>query len=210
MILPEHPIYHFHQYCILCIVIRVGATHVNEFGNDVDSQAAGGLSKVLPICIGARVMLTENIWTENGLNGSIGIVEDLGWDRPSGINPRRIAPEVIMVRFEGYMGPSYYNDDTEMSKIVPIFPSKRGYLHGNKLCSRTQFPLTIAYTITVYKPQGITLDQVVADLSSKGFAVGLTYVTVSRVRTLQGLMFDGPFDHSDVVARTDSEGGSRE
>ncbi|KAJ3459135.1 hypothetical protein MRS44_015208 [Fusarium solani] len=42
-------------------VILIHASHGNQFGNDVESQAAGNLLKTLPLCTGARVMLTENI-----------------------------------------------------------------------------------------------------------------------------------------------------
>ena len=49
----------------------------------------------------------ENLWTTTGfVNGSIGTIEDMGWEeRLSGINPRRIPPTVLAVRFESYSGP---------------------------------------------------------------------------------------------------------
>ena len=54
------------------------------------------------------------------------------------------------------------------------------------------------YAITIYKSQGITLDKVICDLTAKEFASGLYYVVVLRVKSLQGLMFDVPFDRSKV------------
>ncbi|KAF5578398.1 ATP-dependent DNA helicase PIF1 [Fusarium pseudoanthophilum] len=197
-------------------VIQIAATHSNQFGNDAESSVAGNLHKTLPICIGARVMLTENLWTAMGLvNGAVGIVEDLAWeDRPGGVNPRRIAPEVIMVRFEGYTGPPYFDDEgpdlPDMTKIIPIFRSTREYVVGNNLCTRKQFPLTISYAITIHKSQGTTLDKAVAHIAGKDFTPGLSYVAVSRVKTLQGIMFEEAFDLSDISTRTDVQGGPKE
>ncbi|KAG5959457.1 hypothetical protein E4U58_004979 [Claviceps cyperi] len=87
---------------------------------------AGGLSQVLPICIGARVMLTTNLWIEKGLvNGSVGTVEDVACDfriqnRPCD-EPHKRPPAVLMVRFDSYTGPPYYTDDPDRATVVPIF-----------------------------------------------------------------------------------------
>jgi ATP-dependent exoDNAse (exonuclease V) alpha subunit len=62
----------------------------------------------------------------------------------------------------------------------------------------------VSYAITVHKSQGITLDKVVCDISAPEFASGLSYVAVSRVKTLGGLMFEKPFDRSRIYRETPS------
>ena len=52
---------------------------------------------------------------------------------------------------------------------------------------RTQFPLILAYAVTIHKCQGLSLDCAIVDLSDKVFADGMTYVALSRVRSLEGL-----------------------
>ena len=52
---------------------------------------------------------------------------------------------------------------------------------------RTQFPLILAYAVTIYKCQGPSLDCAIIDLSSKVFSDGMSYVALSRVKTLSGL-----------------------
>ena len=52
---------------------------------------------------------------------------------------------------------------------------------------RKQFPLILAFAVTMHKCQGLSLDCAIVDLSSSVFATGMAYVAISRVRTLAGL-----------------------
>ena len=52
----------------------------------------------------------------------------------------------------------------------------------------------MAYAITVHKSQGLTLLRVVLNLDQAEFAAGLSYVAVSRVKTLSGIIFEKLFD----------------
>jgi hypothetical protein len=52
----------------------------------------------------------------------------------------------------------------------------------------------LAYAITIHKAQGISVDKAILNLSGKqDFAAGLTYVAISRVRSLRGIVFEEPF-----------------
>jgi ATP-dependent DNA helicase PIF1 len=63
-------------------------------------------------------------------------------------------------------------------------------------CSRTQLPVRVGYAVTVYKSQGMTRDKIVLRLPSrKGFALGPSYVAISRVKKLSGLLFETGFDY---------------
>ena len=52
---------------------------------------------------------------------------------------------------------------------------------------RSQFPLILAYAVTIHKCQGLSLDCAIIDLSDKVFADGMAYVALSRVRSLRGV-----------------------
>ena len=99
---------------------------------------------------------------------------------------------IILVAFDNYEGPVLY----EETRVVPIAPSKREFAFGNVSCTRTQLPLTVAWAITIHKAQGITAEKIVTNIAGKDHVVGLTYVAVSRVKNLRGLLFEEPFDYS--------------
>ena len=65
--------------------------------------------------------------------------------------------------------------------------------HGDKVLTRTQFPLRLAWAITIHKSQGLTLDKAVINLGELDFTPGLSFVAMSRVKKLSGLLFKTPF-----------------
>jgi len=61
-----------------------------------------------------------------------------------------------------------------------------------------QIPIRLSWALTIHKAQGMTLTDVAVDLGAGAFASGQTYVALSRVKTLNGLVFLRPLDHRDI------------
>jgi ATP-dependent DNA helicase PIF1 len=59
--------------------------------------------------------------------------------------------------------------------------------------SRKQFPLRLAWAITIHKSQGLTLEKAKIQLGESDFSAGLSFVAISRVKSLKGLMFKTGF-----------------
>jgi hypothetical protein len=135
-------------------------------------------------------MLTSNLWTKRGLiNRSMGTVFDLSWD--PGLDPFSTFPTVLLIKFNDYSGPDFPG---LLPGIILVFPATYLYDYKGISCSWTQFPLWLTYAIIVHKSQRLTLSKVVLNLDQKEHCLGLSYVAVSWVKTLQGLMFECPFD----------------
>ena len=70
----------------------------------------------------------------------------------------------------------------EVTKIKSRFcVLKHFYVH------REQFPLILAFSITIHKSQGLSLDNAIIDLPNKVFGDSMAYVALSRVRSLSGV-----------------------
>jgi ATP-dependent DNA helicase PIF1 len=125
-------------------------------------------------------------------------------------------PRFIMLEVDGYTGlsPGIYNQGCKLNSSsfigptfqqtqdrgqgswVPIAPVTARWEHGDKALTRTQFPLKLAWAITIHKSQGLTLDKAVISLGDAEFALGLSFVAMSRVKKLSGLLFKTSFPMS--------------
>jgi hypothetical protein len=81
-------------------------------------------------------------------------------------------------------------------KIILIFPVTCKFEFKGIPYTYIQFPLRLAYIITVYKSQGLTLSQVVLNIDQREYCLGFSYIAILQVKALDRLIFESPFDFS--------------
>ena len=84
-------------------------------------------------------------------------------------------PTYVMVEFDNYSGMPF---EDEAPKLIPISPIQRGHTR--------QLPLRLAWALTIHKSQGLTLSKAIVDIEPRE-RTGLTFVAISRVKSLDGL-----------------------
>lgn len=133
----------------------------------------------LELKVGAQVICTANSPANGYVNGSRGEVIDFGLGKP--VVRLQNGKTVTMERH------SWKIEDGERT-----------------LASVSQFPLRLAWAITVHKSQGMSLDEAEIDLS-KAFTPGMGYVALSRVRHMDGLVLRGLNNVALMVSQEVSE-----
>lgn len=121
---------------------------------------------------GCRVMLLKNLNFNKGLiNGATGTIIELRKNKEGKVEEDE---EVILVQF-----------DNGIEEVISkhIFEA---YRDGEVVISREQYPLRLAYGITIHKSQGMTLDKLIVDCN-RIFECGQAYVALSRIKSIDGL-----------------------
>ena len=136
-------------------------------------------------------MITTNIDVPDGLtNGAMGTVTNVVIDKTTGkISTILVAFDSKHVGQEAMYTSVYHSIN---QNTVPIHQTQATFPIQKKAsfqATRSQFPLTLASAVTIHKCQGLTLPEIVIDMTpAKGkFKPGEAYVVFSRVRTLEKL-----------------------
>ena len=180
-------------------IAEVHARLSSQDAKHISAQDMLGLHPVVLLCKGARVMLTMNLWSLVGLcNGLTGTVVDIIFVESH--NPPDL-PIAVLVKFDNYCGPSFAN----MPFCVPIPPVTATVCVGNCVHERQQLPLTLAWALTIHKSQGMTLEKAWIDVGRKETTLGMTYVTLSRVRNLSSIIIEPmTYDRLSSIKKVES------
>jgi hypothetical protein len=138
----------------------------------------------LELKVGAQVMFLRNDTGGDGrwVNGTIGEVVKIA-DTVT-VEVDGVDHEVLPSTWERYRY-SYSAATKELRKDV--------------VAEFIQFPLRLAWAVTIHKSQGKSYDRAVIDLGPRSFAPGQTYVALSRITELEGLYLTRPLRPSDVI-----------
>lgn len=145
--------------------------------------------------------MTTSLKINTGLvNGTTGFVEDVLWAHGTA---RSDLPLAVLISCPTYTGPTLWRSQPKPGypngvPIIPITPLKTVFDLNGKTVSREQIPLRLAWAVTIHKSQGLTLKRIKLGLGSKEFATGLTFVALSRVKALEGIMLVGILDYPRV------------
>ncbi|MFA5900179.1 MAG: AAA family ATPase [Hyphomicrobium sp.] len=147
------------------------------------SNAAHPTDASLLLKEGAKVILLRNDPDRRWVNGTIA--------RVSRLDEKRVWIEL----------------DGKTHEIEPVSWEARRYAYDqtaekiveNVTGTFRQFPLRLAWALTIHKSQGLTLDKVYIDLGRGTFAHGQAYVALSRCRSLEGLALARPLRPSDIL-----------
>jgi ATP-dependent DNA helicase PIF1 len=166
------------------VVVAVEKTMtLEEMDKEINFYAKNSSCEdVLFLKMGAHVMLTTNLDIEANLcNGSLGVVT--GFSRCAASTASAV-PGISTSSMKNKLYPVVYFHATEETRqIVPrVYQSTA---HPN--LGFSQIPLRLAWGLTIHCAQGATLDRAIVDVGSNVFAVGQTYVAISRVRSLENL-----------------------
>lgn len=133
---------------------------------------------------GAQVIICRNDFSHECVNGTIAIVSKLDED---GIQVRlKNGKQIAMRKMVWSSYESVYNETT-------------GKVEREVVGTFTQYPLKLAWAITIHKSQGMTFDRMHLDLTRGTFAPGQTYVAVSRMRTLDGLTISNKLQRYHII-----------
>lgn len=169
-------------------------TFIADYQGNYKPGASDVADPELTLKVGAQVMFIKNDACRRWVNGTLGTVTQLGDD-------------IIEVKIND--GETYDVSRAQWEKIEYAYDRKTKHCEKVVVGTVSQFPLKLAWAITIHKSQSLTFDNVAVDFGRRAFGCGQAYVALSRSRSLQGLELLRPISLSSVLVSHDAMEFSR-
>ncbi len=143
----------------------------------------------LEIKTGAQVLFIKNDREKRWVNGTLGTIIGIG-DNQDGM---------LYIRTE--QGVDVDVEQEIWENIKYSFNKKEQKIEEDVVGTFRQFPIRLAWAITIHKSQGLTFNQVKIDFTGGVFAAGQAYVALSRCTTLDGISLEEPIKRDDIFVR---------
>lgn len=145
------------------------------------------VDQTLKLKVGAQIMVCKNL-SPTIVNGSIGIVKEM------------FKSYIIVDLYDGQKDVKIETAKWDEFGLTKSYDGSGDGKYSNGIVgSYRQLPIKLAWSMTIHKSQGATIQNLYIDMSKGAFATGMLYVALSRATTIDKLILSKPLEYEDVM-----------